>query len=256
MSVLNTFVRKDKFKYEDWKVAIQLFGQNCYMYKFDLKSGYHHFDICTKQQTYLDFSWKGNFYCFTVLPFGLLSSPFLFTKCLRAMVKYWRSKAVNIVLYLDDGLGMSLDYDSCFKDSFFIRKSLTEAGFFINVDKSVFTPAQSIEWLGIIWDSVNFSLQIPDRRVQDLIESVSLILSEFPLITARNLAQVTGKIISMSPVIGNISRLMTRYCYMIIKTRSAWDSLLEIIHSDQVKAELVFWQENIVKLNRKYLAGL
>jgi hypothetical protein len=43
------------------------------------------------------------------------------------MVKYWRSKAVNIVLYLDDGLGMSLDYDSCFKDSFFIRKSLTEA---------------------------------------------------------------------------------------------------------------------------------
>jgi hypothetical protein len=58
------------------------------------------------------------------------------------MVKYWRSKAVNIVLYLDDGLGMSLDYDSCFKDSFFIRKSLTEAGFLINVDKSVFTPAQ------------------------------------------------------------------------------------------------------------------
>ena len=47
---------------------------------------------------------------------------------------------------------------------------------------------------------MNFSLQIPDRRVQDLIESVSLILPEFPLITARNLAQVTGKIISMSPV--------------------------------------------------------
>ena len=42
---------------------------------------------------------------------------------------------------------------------------------------------------------------------------------------------------------------------MIIEMRSAWDSLLEIIHSDQVKAELVFWQENTVKLNRKYLAG-
>jgi hypothetical protein len=66
------------------------------------------------------------------------------------MVKYWRPKAVNIVLSLDDGLGMSLDYDSCFKDSFFIRKSLTEAGFLINVEKSVFTPAQSNEWLGII----------------------------------------------------------------------------------------------------------
>ena len=35
------------------------------------------------------------------------------------------------------------------------------------------------------------------------------------------------------------------------KTRSAWDSLLESIHSDQVKADR---QENIVRLNRKYLA--
>ena len=32
---------------------------------------------------------------------------------------------------MDDGLGISLDYDSCFKDSFFIRNSLTEAGFFL-----------------------------------------------------------------------------------------------------------------------------
>ena len=76
LSVLNTFVRKDKFKYEDWKVPMQLFGQNCYMYKFDLRSGYHHFDICTKQQTYLGFSWKGIFllfHCFIIwvalLPF-------------------------------------------------------------------------------------------------------------------------------------------------------------------------------------------
>jgi hypothetical protein len=74
LSVLNKFVRKDKFKYEDWKVTIQLFGENCYM--FDLKSGYHHFDICTKQQTYLGFSWKGIFHCCTVLPFGLLSPLF------------------------------------------------------------------------------------------------------------------------------------------------------------------------------------
>lgn len=254
LSVLNKSVRKDKFKYEDWKVAIQLFSKNCFMYKFDLKSGYHHFDICSNQQTYLGFAWKGNYYCFTVLPFGLLSAPFLFTKCLRAMVKYWRSRAINIVLYLDDGLGMSSDQEACRKDSVFIRKSLTDAGFLINEDKSIFTPVQTIEWLGILWDSVHFSLQIPDRRIHDLLESVNSLLTDFPLCTARRLAQVTGKIISMSPVIGNISRLMTRYCYLIIESRSAWDSLLQIIDSDQVKDELVFWRENAVKLNCKYLA--
>jgi hypothetical protein len=40
------------------------------------------------------------------------SSPYLFTKCLREMVKYWRKNAINIVLYLDDGFGMS-EIPSC-----------------------------------------------------------------------------------------------------------------------------------------------
>ena len=55
LSVLNKSVKKDKFKYEDWKVAVQLFSSECYMYKFDLRSGYHHFDICSQQQTFLGF---------------------------------------------------------------------------------------------------------------------------------------------------------------------------------------------------------
>ncbi|CAC5371828.1 unnamed protein product [Mytilus coruscus] len=49
---------------------------------------------------------------------------------------------------------------------------------------------------------------------------------EIPYISARNLAQVTGRIISMSPVIGNITRIMTRYCYMSIESRMSWDSYL------------------------------
>ena len=44
LSVLNKFVRKHKFKFEDWKLAIQFFKEDSYLYKFDLRSGYHHFD--------------------------------------------------------------------------------------------------------------------------------------------------------------------------------------------------------------------
>jgi hypothetical protein len=53
LSVLNKFVKKHKFKFEDWKLAIQFFKQDSYL---DLRSGYHHFDICPQQQTYLGFS--------------------------------------------------------------------------------------------------------------------------------------------------------------------------------------------------------
>ncbi|CAC5424790.1 unnamed protein product [Mytilus coruscus] len=106
LSALNVFIKKEMIKFEDWKVALNYFTKDCYIFKNDLKSGYFHYDVCTKQQTYLGFCWKNTFYCFTVLAFGLSSAPYLFTKSLQLIITYWRENGVDIVLYLHDGLGM------------------------------------------------------------------------------------------------------------------------------------------------------
>ena len=98
-------------------------------------SGYHHFDICRQQHTFLGFLWKNKLYCFSVLIFGVASSPYLFSKCLRAMVKFWRQKNIIIVLYLDDGFVMAQTYDDCDKVSTFVRKSLLDAGWFFFFSK-------------------------------------------------------------------------------------------------------------------------
>ena len=82
------------------------------------------------------------FYC---PPFWLSSAPFIFTKCLRPMVKLWRENGLKIVLYLDDGLLMAPSYDTCNLASTFVRDSLSQAGFHINFEKSVFIPTQDIE---------------------------------------------------------------------------------------------------------------
>ena len=42
---LNQFLFKEKFKYEDLRVAMLMFQPDDYMFTFDLKSGYHHIDI-------------------------------------------------------------------------------------------------------------------------------------------------------------------------------------------------------------------
>ena len=49
------------------------------------------------------FSGAVKYFCFTVLPFGLSSAPYIFTKCLRPLVKFWRFNGVKIVVFLDDG---------------------------------------------------------------------------------------------------------------------------------------------------------
>lgn len=127
------------------------------------------------------------------------------------MVKFWRKHSINIVLYLDDGFDMNNTLEDCKTDFDFIKQSLLDAGFRMNGDKSIFNPVRIFEWLGIIWDSSSFTLSIPDRRIHDLLSSLGYILSGFPIFTARQLAQVTGKIISLSPVFGTVTRLMTRW---------------------------------------------
>ncbi|VDI53464.1 Hypothetical predicted protein [Mytilus galloprovincialis] len=64
-----------------------------------------------------------------MLAFGLSSAPYLFTKCLRPIVKYWRENGVDIVLYLDDGLGMGKNKQEASECSSFVKTSLLEAGF-------------------------------------------------------------------------------------------------------------------------------
>ena len=56
---VNKFLWKDKFKYEDIKIAIQMIEKGDYAINFDLKSGYHHIDIHADYWQYLGFSWKG-----------------------------------------------------------------------------------------------------------------------------------------------------------------------------------------------------
>lgn len=52
---VNQFLHVTKFKYEDLRVAALMLERDEYMFKFDLKSGYHHVDIHCEHQKYLGF---------------------------------------------------------------------------------------------------------------------------------------------------------------------------------------------------------
>ena len=65
--------------------------------------------------------------------------------------------------------------------------------------------------------------------------------------SARKLASFTSKIISTGPVVGNLSRIMTRHCSMSVATDPDWDSFFKL---DQYCInEVEFWKDNIVKGN-------
>ena len=52
-------------------------------------------------------------FMFVVLPFDLSKGPYIFTKVMLTLITHWRSQAIRILVYLDDGLGVYGSKDTC-----------------------------------------------------------------------------------------------------------------------------------------------
>ena len=132
---VNFFVKKFKIKFEDANSFLEcLVGSSCaWACSFDIKSGYHHIEIFESDQQFLGFSWVFDgvtkYFKFTVLPFRLSVGPYIFSKVMRPLVEYWRSKAMRIVVYLDDGISAATNVSKCQGNSLLVRSDLFKSGF-------------------------------------------------------------------------------------------------------------------------------
>ena len=68
------------------------------------------------------------FYVFKVLPFGLATACFIFTKLLRPLVKRWRSLGMKAIMYVDDGICSAKSYNEAESHGFRIKDDLDKAG--------------------------------------------------------------------------------------------------------------------------------
>ena len=241
---------KDRFKYEDLRIAMQMFEPGDHMFTFDLKSGYHHLDIYQPHWNYLGFSWgegtSQQYYVFCVLPFGLATACFAFSKLLRPLVKHWRGQGFKIVVYLDDGICAAQGKVAAERNCLIVQEVLRKAGFVTNVAKCKWTPSQQYTWLGFNIDIQSGKVSIPQEKVVALQDQLSQALKG-AAIPSRLLASLTGKIISMLVALGPVARLMTRGLYALLNTRQTWCDVLSI--SADARSDLQFWLTEIQKFN-------
>ena len=253
---VNNFIENRKFKFESVPEAMQYINGEGYMFKFDLRSGYHHIFIHPDHHKFLGFCWSFNniqrYFVFRCLPFGLSVAGHVFSKVLRPLVKHWRSHAYRMVVYLDDGWGFSNSFESCLSISENVKKDLISAGFFVNDEKSIWYPTHKLTWLGFDWDTQLLLVQIPDKKLEIFRQDLSNIYNNLDSLTPRKLAKITGKIISFMPSFGNICRIMSRNMLMIISTSFQWDSHINL--TEPAFQELDFWFYNCLHIpSRKFI---
>ena len=131
---------------------------------------------------YLGFAWNFGtektvrYYKFTVRPFRLSTAPYIFTKMLKPLQEDQRCQGICLALFLDDGWGNGSDLSTCKPDSDIVKNDLDNAGFVANQEKSVWEPTQICSWLGLVWHSKDGTIEVSERRIEKITETIQRII--------------------------------------------------------------------------------
>ena len=193
---VNKHLAKFKFKLEDLKVVASVYDKGDYVVTFDLKSGYHRISIAKEHWKYLGFSVQdtagfAKSYVICVLPFGLSTAPYIFTKVTHVLLRYWRAEGMRCQMYMDDGSGGAASVEEAETVASRMRSDLAKAGFLPNEKKCRWTPSQVVEMLGMKIDLAEGKIWVTEDRVRKL-KCLLGILSRKAFPTAKELARLCG----------------------------------------------------------------
>ena len=144
---LNKHVCYEHFKQEHFKVVLDLIQENDFFCSVDLKDAYFSIPVHTDFHKYLKFCWRTVLYAFVCLPFGYSAAPRLFTKLLKPIYAWFRSRNIRCSYYIDDSLNMNQNDKVCGENAHTICTTLESLGYTFNEKKSVLVPTQKIVFL-------------------------------------------------------------------------------------------------------------
>lgn len=247
---LNKFIKTDHFKLEDLRTAVKLITPDCYMATLDLKDAYFLIKIHEESRKYLRFVFEGKMYEFNVLPFGLNTAPYVFTKITKPIVKLLRSAGLLSTLYLDDWLLFGQSQEQCLNNIKFTRQLLISLGFIINEEKSVLKPMTSCKFLGIILDSHNFRLSLPIEKRSRIKNELEPFL-KLQHCKIRQLARLTGLLVSACPAIEYgwlYTKEMERSKFLNLQGHDDFDRKMNVPKT--ILPDIHWWLNNIDNSHR------
>ena len=168
LKTLNQFIIKSSFKLEGYEEITNMIRKGDYFISIDLQDAYLMFLIHPFFWKYLCFDFLDTRYHYKVMPFGLTSAPRIFTKVFKTVLVFLRSRGLRICAWFDDIILAADSKSLILEQLHFTKLILKSLGFIPHPEKSMFIPSQSIDHLGFIWDSVNFTISVPKDKVKDL----------------------------------------------------------------------------------------
>jgi hypothetical protein len=246
---LNSFIRYKHFKMEGLDCVRYLLQRGDWMVKLDLQDAYFLVGLFPDHRKYVRFFWKNSIYEYSCLLFGLCSAPRVFTKLLRPVVAYLRERGIRLVIYLDDILIFNSSKAALLHDLRTVVNLLLFLGFVINYDKSVTTPLQIMDYLGVVVDSLRLSFSLPSAKVDSIIALCKAVLVSSK-VKLRDLAKLmenfSWSISSVPFAQGHFRKLQHFYL-----SHSHGDLNVSVSLSHGAKSDLEWWVNHLQQSNGK-----
>ena len=136
---------------------------------------------------------EGKVVQFTVLPFGMALSPWIFTKLMDVIASHMRQHTIPLFPYLDDLLIRELIRNRLISHTKYCLQTVQSLGFIPNLKKSDLIPAQKYTFIGMEFLTQQNIVRVPQDRVNSLLLTVKLFLSQ-TLVSARTFLSHLGKL--------------------------------------------------------------
>ena len=250
LSHLNKFIANEHFQMENLTCIKHLLNVNEYMVKLDLKDAYLTVGVHPESQKFLEFVWLGQTYQFLALPFGLNTAPRIFTKLLKPVVAYLRTRNIRLLIYLDDILIIGSSVQILREHTALVIELLQNLGFMINYEKSLLTPTPVLEFLGFLINSKTMKFYLPQTKVAKVLDLCKSLLRENP-ISLHLLAQLRGFLESCRPAVWlaslHFSHLQSCLIQQVALNKGSYQGT--VLLDPQAREELQWWITNIKRVN-------
>lgn len=237
----NMFMKYEPLSYEQVADAAGYVQPTDYLYTTDDKSGYWQLPVHPDMWQYLAVEWQGTLYYWPSLPFGVAPACYIYTSLKRELFRPVRQAGVRLSFLIDDHAAAARSLAAAKYQCRTVVMLMAALGFTLSWSKCQFIPQPTAKFLGFIINAPRQAFEVPEGKVAAFAALLEQ-LRAAPKVSMRQVAQVAGKIMSMSIAVSRAplhARVVGRALAGVTSWEEAVGSPAEVLAEAELFLELL-----------------
>ena len=241
-------------KIEEYRMMILMCGRNCWMWKRDLARYFLQIPLCPAEYNKVGFIWRGIFFFFIALAFGLRHSGLQGQKLTSAVswvhgqsgLETAEVKLYNCLNYSDDLGGVERLFERSLESFLKLGLLLEDLGLKESLKKAV-APSQKMVYLGVEFDTRAMTMSVPADKLADLQEEIQRWVRK-TTVSKKDLQSLLGKMFWVSKVI-QYSRPFMGRLLQLLRTMASMGQSSKVKFTQEARKDILWWSRYMATFN-------